>query len=91
MPDPCLAIPPTLPGLERARKIIAEHERLARDNAYLARRILHVAASDPRVEDTAKMMRLARLLDTTAWYHARKARALATELAAASAALASSP
>ena len=86
MATPQLIIPPNMPGLRRARETIAEHQRLARDNGYLAKRILEVAASDPRVDEPAKMIRLARLLDTTAWYHARKAQALTNELAAISAA-----
>ncbi len=81
MSTPQLAIPPNMPGLRRAKEAIAEHQRLARDNGYLAKRILEVAATDPRVDDTAKMIRLARLLDTTAWFHARKAQALTDELA----------
>jgi hypothetical protein len=81
MSTPHLAIPTNSPGLRRAKAAIAEHQRLARDNGYLAKRILEVAASDPRVEEPAKMIRLARLLDTTAWYHARKAQALTDELA----------
>jgi hypothetical protein len=81
MATPHITIPPDLPGLRRAKETIAEHQRLARDNGYLAKRILEVAATDPRVDDIAKMVRLARLLDTTAWYHARKAQALTNELA----------
>ncbi len=81
MATPHITIPTDMPGLRRAKETIAEHQRLARDNGYLAKRILEVAATDPRVDDTAKMIRLARLLDTTAWFHARKAQALTNELA----------
>jgi hypothetical protein len=44
MATPQLTIPPTMPGLRRARETIAEHQRLARDNGYLAKRIRHATS-----------------------------------------------
>nr|MDO8088665.1 hypothetical protein [Candidatus Sigynarchaeum springense] len=81
-----LVIPPGMPGLQRARQEILDHERLARDNLYLARRVLEVANSDPRVDDVARMLRLARILDNNSAFHARKAQDLANKLAEVAAA-----
>jgi len=81
-----LVIPPGIPGLKLAREEIANHQRLARDNLYLARRVLEVANSDPRVDDVARMLRLARLLDSNSAFHARKAQDLASKLAGVAAA-----
>ncbi|MEX2728376.1 MAG: hypothetical protein Q6353_014050 [Candidatus Sigynarchaeum springense] len=79
-------LPPGTPGLQRARQAILDHERLARDNLYLARRVLEVANSDPRVDEPARFIKLARLLDANSAFHARQARYLAAQLAGVAAA-----
>jgi hypothetical protein len=91
METPRLAIPASLPGASRALHRIANLDRRAREGRVLAQRILDIAASDPRVDDPAKLIRLARIIERTAEQHARQARFLANQLAAISAAIATSP
>ncbi len=81
-----LVIPPGVPGLQRAKQEILDHQRLARDNLYLARRVLEVANNDPRVDDFARAIRLARILDNNSAFHARKAQDLTNKLAEVAAA-----
>ena len=91
MEQPRLTIPADVPAALRAKRRIADLDRRAREGHVLAHRILDLAASDPRVDDPAKLIRLARIIERTAESHARQARFLTNQLAAACAALASSP
>lgn len=81
MPTPRLTIPADHPGARRAQERIIEHQRRARDDHALACRILDLVHTSPRVEDAAKLVRLARLLDYNAGHHARMASHLAAKLA----------
>ncbi len=80
-----------MPGTDRARKRIIDLQRTARDEYTLANRIIALANADPRVEEPAKLVRLARILERSAGQHARMAAHLTNQLAEACAAHAADP
>ncbi len=86
-----LTIPPGVPGIDRARKRIIDLQRTARDEYTLANRIITLANADPRVEEPAKLVRLARILERSAGQHARMAAYLTDQLAEVCAAHAADP
>ncbi len=81
-----LTIPPGIPALDRTRKRILDHQRCAHDSRALAGRLLTILDTDPRVDQPAKLVKVARLLDRNATFHARMAQYLTNKLAEISAA-----
>jgi hypothetical protein len=70
-----------VPGADRTRQRIQEHERRARDDQALVGRIIDIISANRHLDDPDNLLRLARILERNAGFHARMATHLTGNLA----------